>query len=364
LTTSLTTSLPQWLAGCTYDGDSGNDLRNSDITAAWLDSGILTGSTVSVWPGVTSGAALKVAAASGMTVTVGPGSFVVPYSASGVAGGYRATLTSSGTLTVAAADTVNPRIDLVCANVTDNGNSSSYGEVQIITGTPAASPAAPAAPANSVYLAQVYVAANATSIVSGNIYDVRTFTAAAGGIPIAPKTGYGALPGGYSGLLAFDPASGSFYHMSAAGPKQMHVFPWTPQVATATADIELSTSIATILSVPITTDGVTDITVTIHWGGIDAVTPGGGRQVTFTTWIDSDQLDEVDLAITSADLGGVSAHGGTSVYTTGSVTSDTPSAGSHTVYFKAIAGAGSGSLPYIRASASRVCYLRVQPATL
>ena len=43
-----------------------------------------------------------------------------------------------------------------------------------MTGTPAGSPSPPSAPANSFTLAQVAVAANATSITSGNITDQRT----------------------------------------------------------------------------------------------------------------------------------------------------------------------------------------------
>lgn len=77
--------------------------------------------------------------------------------------------------TIAASDPTNPRIDIVCASVQDAAYSGSNNQwlIQVITGTPAPSPSAPATPANSIVLAQVAVAANATSITSGNITDKR-----------------------------------------------------------------------------------------------------------------------------------------------------------------------------------------------
>lgn len=360
MTTILPTTAPQWLAGVTYDGNGGNDLRNSDITAGWLDTGILTGSSVGVWPGVTSGAALKVSTASGMSVTVGPGSFVVPNSASPVAGGYRSTLASSGVLAVATADPSNPRIDIVAAWVNDLGTSSSGGQVQIYAGIPGASPSPPSAPANSVILAQIAVPAASTSVTSGNIADERTFTAASGGIVIAPKSG--GLPAGYNGLMAFDPASGSFYHMSAAGARQAHVLPWAPLYQTRNADFGLAASTqTTILSQGITTDGRTDIKVTTHIVGLYQGTPDVS-QVVFTVWLDGTQLDEIDLMTNSSDASGISHLGFTNVYSTGAASSDTPSSGSHTVYWK---GASNGVHGVdVRATATRNAYLRVEPVVL
>lgn len=75
------------------------------------------------------------------------------------------------TVTIATADATNPRIDTVYVAVNDSAYSGSTDNlvIGVVTGTPAASPSAPAAPSNSVVLATVAVAANATSIVSGNI---------------------------------------------------------------------------------------------------------------------------------------------------------------------------------------------------
>jgi hypothetical protein len=95
-------------------------------------------------------------------------------------------LTSQGTyevlndatvnLAVAASDPTNPRIDIVVAQVQDAAYSGATNawQLAVVTGTPAPSPVPPAAPANSFTLAQIAVAANATSITSGNITDLRT----------------------------------------------------------------------------------------------------------------------------------------------------------------------------------------------
>jgi hypothetical protein len=78
-------------------------------------------------------------------------------------------------LSISAADPTNPRIDIVTAAVQDAqyAGSTNLPVLQIITGTPNASPSAPSAPASSVVLAQVAVAAGVTSIVTANITDVR-----------------------------------------------------------------------------------------------------------------------------------------------------------------------------------------------
>ena len=78
-------------------------------------------------------------------------------------------------LTANPADATNPRIDLVVAKVQDATYSGAVNAWSLVsvTGTPAGSPAAPSAPANSLTLAQVAIAANATTIVTGNITDER-----------------------------------------------------------------------------------------------------------------------------------------------------------------------------------------------
>lgn len=99
--------------------------------------------------------------------------------------GAPATFTSQGSyydyndatvnLPIAAANATNPRIDLVVATVQDADYSGTANQaiLQVITGTPASSPVAPPVPASSLVLAQIAVAANATTITAGNITDTR-----------------------------------------------------------------------------------------------------------------------------------------------------------------------------------------------
>jgi hypothetical protein len=102
------------------------------------------------------------------------------------------------TLTVAAADPTNPRIDAVVAYVTDsfyNGSTNTF-VLGIVTGTPAASPATPAVPSNGLLLGTLAVAANATSIAAGNV-------SAGAGLMLTAR-------GGVQPVLSTDATAGAF----------------------------------------------------------------------------------------------------------------------------------------------------------
>jgi hypothetical protein len=318
-----------WLAGCTYDANGGNDLRNSDVTATFYDSGAVSGTTIGVLGGVVGGAGLAVGAGAGLTVTVGPGSFVVPNSTTPTAGGYSSTLSSQATLTVQTADPTNPRIDLICANVVDNGNNTSFGQVQIITGTAAPSPSAPSAPANAITLAQLSVPAGTVSITAGLITDKRTYTVAAGGVLPAAK---GSVSG-YNGQLAYDPASGSIYHNAAAGPQQIRTLPWAPVTLYKTTDtISNAGATATVLSQTITTDGSTDIGIYIKATGIYMSASHGEFGCNLQAYVDGTMIDEMVVFNIASD-GVVRGGGSFTAYTSGSQ-GTTPSAGTHTIAYK------------------------------
>ncbi|GAB2695842.1 hypothetical protein [Kitasatospora kifunensis] len=327
MATSQTTSLPMWLAGCTYDGSGGNDLRNSGITAFFFDPGIVTGSTIGLRSGVVGGAGLVVTPGTGMNVLVQPGSFVVANTASAVAGGYASTLPSQATLAVATADPTNPRLDIIVAYVSDSGTSASFGAVEIITGAAAPSPSVPSAPANSITLAQLSVPATTTSITSGLLADLRPFTTTTGGILRASK---GSVTG-YTGQLAYDPPSSSFYHNNnTSNATQMRVLPWAPMLTTRSASFTWGGTETTVLSVPVTCDGYTDIEIFFKWPGVYS-THGSAFSfnVVFRMYIDSTQ---VDAYFTPNDIADGNAHsGGSWSYYTSGTTGDTPSAGAHTV---------------------------------
>lgn len=131
-------------------------------------------------------------------------------------GGYRVYNDAQATLTIAAADATNPRIDLVVAAI-DTTATPYTPSLRIIAGTPAASPVAPSVPVGLIVLtlAQIAVAANATSIVAANITDKRVIAGLQGdgsritnipasAIPVATTTTVGAVKGGTSVLVAGD----------------------------------------------------------------------------------------------------------------------------------------------------------------
>jgi len=89
---------------------------------------------------------------------------------------YRLRNDATVNVAISAADATNPRIDLVVARVYDSAFAgvSDAGTIEVVTGTPAGSPSAPSLPNNAVALAQVAVAAGASSVTTANITDVRT----------------------------------------------------------------------------------------------------------------------------------------------------------------------------------------------
>lgn len=86
---------------------------------------------------------------------------------------------------ITTASALNPRIDLIVATVRDAYYTGASNDVilQAIAGTPAGSPAAPSAPANSIILAQVLVGTSVTSIVNANITDTRVLITSPFGTP-------------------------------------------------------------------------------------------------------------------------------------------------------------------------------------
>lgn len=100
------------------------------------------------------------------------------------------------TVTIAASNATNPRIDVIYAAVNDAAYSGASNNmvIGVVTGTPAGSPTVPALPNNAIDLAHVAVAANATTIVSGNISATPGLVATALG-GITPVTSADVVPG-------------------------------------------------------------------------------------------------------------------------------------------------------------------------
>lgn len=124
--------------------------------AGGFSSDIDTISAAIAGDGVLSGMGVSAQGTPDMTVAVATGLVRI--------GGYFAHYVGAN-VTITAADGTNPRIDLICCDY--NGTVSRVG------GTAAALPVPPSIPANSIQLAQVYVAAAVTSIIAGAIKDKR-----------------------------------------------------------------------------------------------------------------------------------------------------------------------------------------------
>jgi hypothetical protein len=112
-----------------------------------------------------------------MTVSVAAGHSLIAGTQTSNQGFYIAYNDAATTVVIATASPTLPRIDRIVVTVQDSyygGTANNQVIFQALTGTPNASPVAPAVPNNSISLATIAVAANQTTVVDGNITDTRT----------------------------------------------------------------------------------------------------------------------------------------------------------------------------------------------
>ena len=152
---------PSWLQQGSHPAE--NDRLTTQ--ALWKTTGIVNASDLAVTQSATPA----------MTVQIAAGYAVIIGTTQTNMGAYIAYNDGATTVNFTTANPTLPRIDLVCVTVNDAYYTGSTNNVtfQVIAGTPNASPTVPATPANSIALAQVAIAANATSIVNANITDLR-----------------------------------------------------------------------------------------------------------------------------------------------------------------------------------------------
>ncbi len=122
-----------------------------------------------------------------MSVDVAPGGCLMDGDEQTDQGFYYGYSNAAVNVVVEAANATNPRRDLIVAYVKDAeyaGDINSDADwIDIVKGTAAASPVDPAKPANSISLARIAVAANATSITNANVTDLR----AVNGVSARPR---------------------------------------------------------------------------------------------------------------------------------------------------------------------------------
>ena len=183
---------PSWLQNGSHPAE--NDRLTTQ--ALWATTGIIKSTSLEVTPNSPVG--MSVIVASGWAAIVG-----TTQSNMGTYVGYNDAPT---VVAITTANPTNPRIDLLCMTVNDAYYTGALNNVvfQVVVGTPAVSPVAPALPANSIALAEIDVAAGALSITSGDITDLRvmvTTNIPESGDISAVTAGTGLSGGGTSGAV-------------------------------------------------------------------------------------------------------------------------------------------------------------------
>lgn len=154
---------PSWLQNASHPAE--ND-RLTSTGVLWRSQGVADYGSMKVSQSGTPG----------MSVSIAAGHAIIAGTQTANQGYYIAYNDAATAVSIATASSTNARIDRICVTVQDayyGGTSNNQVIFQAVTGTPSGSPVPPSAPDNTITLAYVAVAANATSIVNANITDLR-----------------------------------------------------------------------------------------------------------------------------------------------------------------------------------------------
>ena len=260
---------PSWLQAGSYPAQ----YDRLTAQALWATTGIIGSSSLAVTQNSPAGMSVRVA--SGWAAIVGTTTTNM--------GVYTAFNDATTVATITPADFTNPRIDLICVMVRDAFYSGANNDVifNVVAGTPASSPTVPATPANSIALATVAVAANASTIVTADITDVRVLVTT--NIPetgdISSVTaGAGLTGGGSSGAVtlaasvATNPQTGTSYTLALADNGKLVTLANASPVAVT---IPLNSSVALPVGAVIMMAAYDAGAVTISGAGGVTVVSGG-----------------------------------------------------------------------------------------
>jgi len=246
---------PSWLQNGSHPAE--NDRLTTQ--ALWATTGIIKSSSLAVTQNSPVG--MSVIIASGWCAIVG--------TTQANMGTYVSYNDAATVVAITTANPTNPRIDLICATVNDAYYTGSTNNVvfQVIAGTPAGSPVAPALPANSISLATVDVAAGALSIVTGNITDTRVLVTT--NIPetgdiSAVTAGTGLSGGGTSGAVTLSINTAVTADLTTAQTMTNKTLT-SPTINGAT--IATSTLTSPIINLGVTTDTSTGYTTVLSDNG-------------------------------------------------------------------------------------------------
>lgn len=282
-------------------------------------------------------------AGANMSVDVAGGQVVIQGSEATYQGSYICENRGTTNLVISAADPTNPRIDLVVAKVQDAGYSGATNtwSLAVVTGTPAGSPSAPAAPSNSVVLARVAVAALASSITNANITDYRPGTSALGG---ALMTASAAVrqPSNQQGQLLYNTDTYALKQgtTNTTGYQQIWNMPW--------GVLDYKTVTANQSSITTEVD-LTNLTSTLTYVANRRIRLSFEMHIVETTYVAGDNLNVFIKEGATVLYQVNSVAYATSITLSGSVVI-TPSTGSHTYKLTAARGGGTGTMAMYAAS--------------
>jgi len=200
-----------WLSGSVVDAEDAR-LATGVLAAASADPGNPIAARTGIKPGPGSPGNVEATETPSRNVTVRPFQGVIQGTRTTAAGAYLITLAQKKTLdvlSVAPANSSNPRIALIVAQQTDRqyGDESDGMLVRVVAGAPAVTPVAPTVTGDHLPLAAITVRANAGAITQADIKDLRVSTVAAGGV--LPLQTHENLPAdGYSGQRLYDLETG------------------------------------------------------------------------------------------------------------------------------------------------------------